>query len=523
MIKKGIFTLIFLNLLCSTLRAQSKINIFSGDKIELFSEIHYQAIPPVALTEYKSVQTRNTNIQNPKIALGIGISGGGSRAEFFSLGVLLELENLKSQKTKHNVLTEIDYFSTVSGGCFSAGYYLTLLKNKLLPDESSFYDFYFSQSNIYKSEVNKTANAFSLLNNKKNEKGEKISMTQRLDLEVLQYDITNPENSSKFNSQMLLSDFFIPKNSPKNQTLPILVANAAAYNNGERFPFMPHILKSMWINASLAPNVAAIPLTEEGYNDGYLFPLTYAITASSAFPGVLPKVKFGIKDQEKILCLIDGGAAENMGYKTLIELLSCDLQVNNHNKRAIFIDCLGEGKKSAFIADQKINLFNLLETATLYTVLTKYITFDKDVELELEKSGIPTSNYTTIGFGTIRDYLNSLNKNEEYNQFVTQLRNTPNTESNWQKLYESFKLRLINDFGLKSFRTNRNNQVMLASLENNKFPALSSTQILLLYEYASQIQTKLKITDEEEQMLLLAGRFATFIKSKKLLEFLEEH
>lgn len=62
-----------------------------------------------------------------------------------------------------------------------------------------------------------------------------------------------------------------------------MVANGTAYNNGERFPFMPHIIRALKINSSLAPNKASLSLDENQINNGYDFPLTYAITASSAF------------------------------------------------------------------------------------------------------------------------------------------------------------------------------------------------------------------------------------------------
>lgn len=319
---------------------------FSQNKISLFSEINYNSIPSVSLSDYKSVQERDKKFQNPNIALGIGISGGGSRAQFFSMGVLLGLEEIQENNSEHNFLNEIDYFSTVSGGCYSAGYYLTILKNKLYHDNCTFNEFYFSKADAYKDYVDKSANILSLLNNSRNEKGDKVSMAQRLDAEILQYDSSNPENPDKFKTQMLLSDFFVPKESKNVPLLPMMVANGTAYNNGERIPFMPHIIRGLNLNSSLAPNKATIALNENQINDGYNFPLTYAITASSAFPGVLPKTKFGVKDQSKILCIIDGGASDNMGYKTLMELLYNDSKVDNKNKRALFIDCMGQGKKN---------------------------------------------------------------------------------------------------------------------------------------------------------------------------------
>ncbi|MFH6945626.1 patatin-like phospholipase family protein [Flavobacterium sp. FlaQc-50] len=515
MVQKRVKILFFILVFLNKGIAQNKIN--------LFSEINYNSIPSLALKEYKSVQDRDSRFQNPKIALGVGISGGGSRAQFFSMGVLLGLEEIEESNSQRNFLSEIDYFSTVSGGCYSAGYYLTILKNKLHHDNCSFNEFYFSKADAYKSDINKSANVFSLLNNSRNEKGEKVSMSQRLDLEVLQFDSSNPENPEKFKTQMLLSDFFIPKESKQNPELPMLVANGTAYNNGERFPFMPHIIRGLKINSSLAPNKAPISLNENNINDGYDFALTYAITASSAFPGVLPKTKFGIKGQDKILCVIDGGASDNMGYQTLIELLHDDVKVEDKNKKALFIDCLGQGKKEPFINDVKIRLISLLETASLYTVQTRYITFENDVENVLEKYKIPISNYQVIGFTTLRDYLSNLKKDQDYEDLVTELKNTDDTASNWLKLQTDFKTQLAAKFGTDRFAKDKNGEVILSSLGKDMFKDFGASEVLMLYEYASHVETKLKTKNEEKEMLLLAGRFAVFIKTNELKELLVEH
>lgn len=496
---------------------------FSQNKINLYSEISYNSIPAVTLSEYKSVQDRDNHLQNPKIALGIGISGGGSRAQFFSLGVLLELEEIQDKTSGHNFLNEIDYYSTVSGGCYSAGYYLSVLKNKLRLDNCTFNEFYFSKADSFKSDVNKSASLFSLLNNNRNEKGEKISMAQRLDFEVLQYDSTSTGSQGKFKTQMLLSDFFIPKESKQNPELPMMVANGTAYSNGERFPFMPHIIRALKINSSLAPNKAQLQLDKDEINNGYNFPLTYAITASSAFPGVLPKTKFGVKDQEKILCVIDGGASDNTGYETLMELLRDDTIVDNKNKKALFIDCLGQGKKSPFINDEKIRLISLLETASLYTVQTRYITFDKDLENVFEKYKIPNSNYQIIGFTTLRDYLVKLKKDQDYDKLVAELKNSTNDNDSWHKIYNDFSLKLKAKFDTESFKKDQNGDPILSSLATEQFKDFDAGDILILYEYASHVETKLKITPEEKEMLLLSGRFAVYLKSNELKGLLEEY
>jgi predicted acylesterase/phospholipase RssA len=496
---------------------------FSQNKINLFSEINYSSIPAVSLDDYKSVQERDKKFQNPNIALGIGISGGGSRAQFFSMGVLLGLEEIQENDSQRNFLNEIDYFSTVSGGCFSAGYYLTILKNKLFQDNCSFNEFYFSKADAYKDYVDKSANILSLLNNSRNEKGDKISMTQRIDTDILQYDALHPDNTNKFGTQMLLSDFFVPKNSKSVPALPMFVANGTAFNNGERIPFMPHIIRGLNLNSSLAPNKAPIALNENQINNGYDFPLTYAITASSAFPGVLPKVKFGVKNQDKILCIVDGGASDNMGYKTLVELLHNDTKVSDKNKKALFIDCLGQGKKTPYITDAKIRLISLFETASLYTVQTRYMTFDKDVESTFERYKIPVSNYQIIGFTTIRDYLVKMQKDYPYEDLVFELKNTNDEASSWVKLFGSFKQELIMKFGEDSFKKDKDGEIIVATLNKEKFKDLAARQVLLLYEYASHVETKLRITPDEREVLLLSGRFAAYLKTNELRELLVEH
>ena len=84
----------------------------------------------VDLSQYKSVNTRSKKQNNLVVALAA--SGGGYRAANFTLGVLLGLEKLHNRQFSNNFLQAIDYFSSVSGGGFGVGYYLTQLHNHLI-------------------------------------------------------------------------------------------------------------------------------------------------------------------------------------------------------------------------------------------------------------------------------------------------------------------------------------------------------------------------------------------------------
>ena len=71
----------------------------------VYSDNHYEPLPKVTIEHYKTPQLRAG--QNPEKALGLAISGGGSRAEYFSLGVLIGLDHM--QLSERTFLEEVDY------------------------------------------------------------------------------------------------------------------------------------------------------------------------------------------------------------------------------------------------------------------------------------------------------------------------------------------------------------------------------------------------------------------------------
>ena len=80
------------------------------------------------LTKYKSSHERNT--QKNGIAMALAASGGGYRAANI-IGRDVKLEKLHSNQLHGNLLQQIDYYSTVSGGGFGVGYYFAQLDNYL--------------------------------------------------------------------------------------------------------------------------------------------------------------------------------------------------------------------------------------------------------------------------------------------------------------------------------------------------------------------------------------------------------
>jgi predicted acylesterase/phospholipase RssA len=495
------------------------------------SDIHYEPVPPVTLQEYKSVQDRDRTKQNSKLALGVSISGGGSRAQYFGIGALLGLEQLKdpAPNSNRNLLDETDYFSTASGGGFAAGYYLTIKKNVLLKNQfGSFNEFWLSPRHINELQefIWQSAELWDfILKFKAYEKNNRLSMPEVLDQQLLQYD---PKNPKKFSQRMRLGDFFVPLDAPQQPTLPMFVPNGTIFTSVERLPFMPKILKSLDVNRSLLPE----DITFEK-NPAYDFPLTYAVSGSAAFPGVLPQVKLGLASSSKVIRVVDGGVVDNLGFKTLIELLAADHNVDNKNKIAVIIDCSAVGEAERYGVDGVESQVQVLKSALLFTVDSKYVTRKEDIETSLLAHQIPTENYTMIGFNTIRSSLatkDTLNDTEliELRKYLRRdvgvKESSKKSDQRWLELYSKFEssikkhCHILVPAGTDIDDNNWNNNKLrtIDFINFNDFSSFTLSDNLMLYELASQIETKMKIFKSEKDILLLAGKYAVYLERNKL-------
>ena len=394
--------------------------LLSGCQIKnaltIYSDINPSKIERVSLNSYADVQDRPG--QNPDLSLGVAISGGGSRAQYFSLGVMMGLEELYPCQstpcdTTRSFLRDVDYFSTVSGGGFAAGYYLGARKNGLMQENEMLHDFWKSDNRIksYGEEIEYNATLANLFFNFKRYERGRIRPTSFPDLvnkQLLQAGRLNSTTRATIPS-LKLSDFFIEKG--KTTYLPMLIANGTIYNNAERLPFMPHILKTLKINGSemshepLCEGCTTGKYKKGEYNNGFSMPLKYAIAASSAFPGLIPQVKFRVEDK-KFLRVVDGGAVDNLGYTTLIEVLSAENPVRSSNrKRALIIDCSGAGLQEIY-GDSAIRRFSLISQSLFFTISTKYVNFHNDIQALMLEKGLPNKkdrDYLKIGITDLRD------------------------------------------------------------------------------------------------------------------------
>nr|WP_294860491.1 patatin-like phospholipase family protein [uncultured Fluviicola sp.] len=472
-----------------------------NNKIIVYSDNRYQPIKKVETNSYKSPQEREGQDKNN--VLGIAISGGGSRAQYFGLGVLISLDELK--KGDETFLNEIDYLSTVSGGGFAAGYYLTLKKNDVL--DKTFLDFWKSdyrkkrlQEFLFMSA--KTTSVFKLPRYEKNKV--RKNYPNMIDYELLQSGKINPKNDKTIN-RLFLSDFFIPASSNEKVTMPMFVTNGTIYNNGERLPFMPHIIDAFKINGSILPNE---PFT---MNKGFGLPLSYAISGSAAFPGVLPMLKFSLENNpDSVIRVIDGGAVDNLGFTTLFELLDSDT-LDDVNKKALIVDCGGFGNEIQKQKNNRVKIGKLLKKSLLYTVDINLLNSSENIKYLAKYYNIQEGNIQRIGFSTIKNKFIELESiadqstKEAHNQLKERIKSK---KMNWEDVYRDFASR--NGFDVNN----------LSEIPSDKFQNFTMKDVFELFELASQVDTKIKIYPWEREILVLAGRYAVYLQRNEIVKLL---
>jgi hypothetical protein len=102
---------------CGSSRLETKIH---PNKNKPFEEI------PLQLGMVKPAQHRPGQVKSLLVA--VAISGGGERAANFGIGALIGLEDITLENHQgKNVLSQVDLFSTVSGGGFAAAIYISSL------------------------------------------------------------------------------------------------------------------------------------------------------------------------------------------------------------------------------------------------------------------------------------------------------------------------------------------------------------------------------------------------------------
>jgi len=328
----------------------------------------------VDLSFYKPVQQRPG--QDPNIVLVVAASGGGYRAANFSAGVLLGLEEIKNSQNSSNVLTEVDYFSSVSGGGFAVGAYISTLRDYTRFNGSA-EGFSFAEAmsqsaekcpckqkppaeelsdpcvrkhlqGLYRdfiSDFLRTLLPWNYLGfNKRN-----LRFEQAIDDDALGYrwrkkklDSLQDPNAEQ-NAGIELGDIFVSADDPNREvTLPYWFANAAVYQNAVIFPFSPDHLSFYRLTAYYhrQKEKRCEGDCEDFNNFAFNVPVSVGVTSSANFPLAMPPLRFTGKmdPNNRYFYLLDGGVADNLGVVTSLRLLGNKRNENAPRKVLLVID-----------------------------------------------------------------------------------------------------------------------------------------------------------------------------------------
>ncbi len=289
----------------------------------VFNKQNPYQTPIFSIEKYKSPELRSSK-QKQDVSVAVAISGGGHRAANFGIGVLKELENI-------NVLKEVDYISTVSGGGLAAGVYISTLYDHIQNNSKNEYSLreiikdnkYEIKRNLERGYHNVLYRALvSLKSIGNNDRGDFLE--EKFDKNFLGY--VNRTRS------LTLKDVFISNESSQNPVVPMWITNATVYENGSIFPFHPIALKEYKV-VQYTHHLNKIGLD----NDYYSLPLSVGLKASASFPGAVPattlKSTYDLKNN--FLHLFDGGLSDNLGINSAIRMLA---SARDNRKVLIIID-----------------------------------------------------------------------------------------------------------------------------------------------------------------------------------------
>lgn len=283
--------------------------------------IHYTVQLDEPLSEEDCAMPAPTKI--PEQIVGVALSGGGSRASVFSAAVMEAL-------WEHGYIDLVTHVSGVSGGSFAAAYFAANLPDcgalHSTDEQTGCWREFFSEfklamrSHFFKSMAGRQAGKFRFASNTRLA----ISLQETIDAQFLD-GMTFGDLAAK--NASMVNDGLFP---------PVLLINAASYDNGRRVVFSNMCLSEdppVMANGSdrtplddpalrghsIAPPNCDQPAPQD-------MPLSLAVTTSAAFPGLVGPITIEVPatcDGEGLEYwhLADGGMVDNSGLDSIEEVI----------------------------------------------------------------------------------------------------------------------------------------------------------------------------------------------------------
>jgi hypothetical protein len=440
---KLIITMSFFTIMLLTISCSNKITVEKSNYADKeYGEITAQRVD---LKQYKSPNLREG--QNSDRLVVMAASGGGSRAASFTIGIMLELERLgvenevAESNQQRNVLTEIDFLSTVSGGGWGSSAYIaylyqknkysmTLMKYDLTPIKN------YETFNLFESHLANWANrryaryqlpyflrdaifrlgrrtSGDLMMDKLN-KGY-LGWSYRKKVEKTDRTNENKSFDRKAVEPIRLSDVFVLSDSPDLPKLPMLIANTSGHDNFFLIPFTPDRLEYWGVSQYTLTTPRTSSYFPKKPQSGLLLtdlqqiPLAAGIKASSGVPGFISNSFFKSRKDKRdyYLRLQDGGMVDNQGLYTALSIFKQEeVILKKENRVLIIVDASGSGIVTARPKRKNIGRKNSVRSVLNASPDAQYL-FRRELIYGLEKECICKVIYlttevlldTTLGIG----------------------------------------------------------------------------------------------------------------------------
>ncbi|HEX4796528.1 MAG TPA: patatin-like phospholipase family protein [Humisphaera sp.] len=300
------------------------------------------------------------------VFVGLAISGGGSRSANFAAACMLQLQRL-------GLMQRVDYISTVSGGSLAGAYYCVSDDTQWVPaNVQKELTHHFATDAIYETLLPWNWIGFT------------FSSLDRSDL-----------LAGVFAKNLLGRDGKPLTFADLRADRPRLLINATDLQAARRFVFCNETFDGL--NSNLAK-----------------YPLSYAVTASSAVPVVLHPV--ALEDYSTTFVqyrhLVDGGVIDNLGVQTLAETYGAQVrsaadrgQPDPYPKGAVFVLLDAKTRFNSKIGDSRdIGLIASLESAA---GLTSTVLVNRASSATLSELIVNGAQDTTTA-AQIRNYVTQL-------------------------------------------------------------------------------------------------------------------
>ena len=282
-----------------------------------------------------------------EVAVGVALSGGGTRAALFGAAGLEALGRLRAPGGG-SVLERVQYLSSVSGGSLAASYYVSKKPDRetavLAPDGefTADYQAFFAR---YKEVLTQDIEDALIWRQLLSFRWVNSALAARSLAEILTEKVLGPTTLEDVSRRETRGDS------------PFLIVNTTLYNNGRRLIFttMPSDVSRYDFFEALEQSLARQgkhtrihPLAVERWKS--LLPVTLeelgvnpcgvrlaaAATASASFPPLVGPITVRVGEEEVYWHIGDGGLYENQGIESLLFMFLKKLQ-EQQARRAVII------------------------------------------------------------------------------------------------------------------------------------------------------------------------------------------